>query len=297
MQYRELGRTGRRLSVIGFGGILVVGEAQAEADRLVESAVERGITYFDVAPSYGDGEAEQKLGPALEPFRKDVFLACKTMRRDAAGAREELERSLRRMRTDHFDLYQLHAVTTLEDVEQALGPGGALEAIVEARGQGKVNFIGFSAHAADAATELLRRFAFDSVLYPFNFAVYMSGTFVQDLIDTAMGRGAGLLGLKAMALTNLPAGTKREERPWHKCWYQPIEDEELAALALRFTLSLPVTAAIPPGDTRLWERAYRAVQDLQPLSVAERTRLEEAARQTKPLRAPIGTSLAGVGAD
>src|SRR5438105_6993856 len=124
MQYRTLGRTGAQLSVIGFGGIVVNGLEQDEANRVVAGVVERGVTYFDVAPSYGNGESEEKLGPALEPFRKDTFLACKTGMRDAKGAQEELDRSLRRLRTDHFDLYQLHGVTELEDVERVFAPGG-----------------------------------------------------------------------------------------------------------------------------------------------------------------------------
>lgn len=111
------------LSVIGFGGVVVMGMEQREADRTVSEAIERGVNYFDVAPAYGDGEAEQKPGPALEPYRREVFLACKTGRRDAEGARQELERPLQRLRTDHFDLYQFHTVGSMKDVEQILGPG------------------------------------------------------------------------------------------------------------------------------------------------------------------------------
>lgn len=297
MQYRELGRTGRRLSVIGFGGILAVEEPQEEVNRLVASAVERGINYFDVAPLYGDGEAEIKLGPALAPFRREVFLACKTRERTAAGAKAELERSLQRLRTDHIDLYQLHAVTTMDEVEQVFAPGGAMETLAKAQEEGKIGHIGFSAHAADAVIALLRRFPFASVLYPFNFAVYYSGTFVDELIGVACQTGAGLLALKAMARTNLPHGTKREERPWRKAWYLPIDDEETASLALRFTLSLPVTAAIPPGERALWETAYRIVQDLRPLDREEEERLKALAAQTKPLRTMQDTSLAGVGVE
>src|SRR5512141_1251226 len=100
------------LSILGFGGILVMGHTQTEAGEMVAEAVDRGLNYFDVAPSYGGGEAEEKLGPALAPHRQKVFLACKTGERLAPGVRRELERSLKRMKTDHFDLYQLHAVTT-----------------------------------------------------------------------------------------------------------------------------------------------------------------------------------------
>ena len=149
MEYRTLGKTGQKLSVIGFGGIVVSETSPEEAARLVASAVARGVNYFDVAPSYGD--AEEKLGPALKPHRDAVFLACKTQCRDADGATAELDASLKMMHTDHFDLYQLHAMTKMEDVETVLGPGGALEAFQRARDAGKVRYLGFSAHSAEAA--------------------------------------------------------------------------------------------------------------------------------------------------
>lgn len=283
MQYRELGRTGESLSIIGFGGILVVGESQTEANRLVALAVERGVNYFDVAPLYGDGEAERKLGPALVPHRQSVFLACKTLRRDAADAQEELDRSLERLRTDHFDLYQLHRMSSLEEVEQVFAPGGAMEVLQRAREQGKARFLGFSAHAAEAAVEMLRRFPFDSVLCPLNFAAYLEGGFGPQVVDAARQRGAGVLALKAMARTSLPEGTTPEQRPWAKCWYEPITEETTASLALRFTLSLPVTAAIPPGHRELWETAFRIAQDPRPLTVDEEAQLKLLAGQTRPL--------------
>src|SRR5437773_4396936 len=128
----------------------------AEASSLVAEAVDRGVTYFDVAPSYGN--AEERLGPALEPYRDRCFLACKTGERKREGAAKELRESLRRMRTDRFDLYQLHALTTREDLETALGPGGAMEAFLEAREQGLIRFIGFSAHSQEIAVEAMDRF-------------------------------------------------------------------------------------------------------------------------------------------
>ena len=130
MQRRPYGTTGEHLSVIGFGGILVSQVEAAEAARWVGRAVERGVNYFDVAPSYGN--AEERLGPALEPYRNEVFLACKTTQRTRAGAAAELRQSLKIMRTDHFDLYQLHAMTTDEDFAAATAPDGALAAFVEA---------------------------------------------------------------------------------------------------------------------------------------------------------------------
>lgn len=121
IEKRVLGRTGIKLSAIGFGGIVVRDASPEESSKRVKQAIDFGINYFDVAPSYGD--AEVKLGPALEPYRKDIYLACKTMERKKEGARKELEQSLINLRTDHFDIYQFHAVTKLEDVETIFSKG------------------------------------------------------------------------------------------------------------------------------------------------------------------------------
>ena len=131
---RVLGRTGEKLSIVGFGGIALRNNGQDFANELVPRAWHAGINYFDVAPTYGD--AQELLGPPLEPFRKDVFLACKTMMRDKEGAEKELHESLRMLRTDHIDLYQFHAMTKMEDVDTVFGPGGAMETFLKARQDG-----------------------------------------------------------------------------------------------------------------------------------------------------------------
>lgn len=284
MEYRVLGRTGARLSVIGFGGILNCGSSQDEANKLVASAVDRGVTYFDVAPSYCDGQAEERLGPALEPHRERVFLACKTNKRDAASAQEELDRSLRRLHTDHVDLYQLHAMTELADVDRVFAPGGAMEVLLRAREQGKTRFVGFSAHSAETAVALLERFPFDSVLFPFNFVAYLNGNFGPQVVEAAQRRGAGLLALKGMARMKWPDdGVPREQRRWPKAWYEPLDDPAKAELALRFALGLPITAAIPPGHVELFDIALRVAGDPRPLDEAEQARLRELAGDAEPL--------------
>jgi aryl-alcohol dehydrogenase-like predicted oxidoreductase len=282
MQYRELGRSGSQLSVIGFGGIVLCGMEPSECDRAVAGALERGVSYFDVAPSYFDGEAEEKLGHALRGRRDEVFLACKTGKRDAQGARAELEQSLRRLQTDRFDLYQLHAMTSAEDVEAVFAPGGAMEVFEEAKQEGKVRLLGFSAHGAEAAVELLRRFSFDSVLFPFNFATFHHG-FGPQVIEAAQQAGAGLLALKGMARTHWPKDVPGEARAWHKPWYQPIDDHETACLALRWTLSLPITSALPPGEVVLQEMALQVASDPTPLSAEEEEQVRALAEQTEPL--------------
>jgi aryl-alcohol dehydrogenase-like predicted oxidoreductase len=263
LERRALGRTGEKLSIIGFGGIVVSQATPEEAARRVREAVEAGVNYFDVAPSYGD--AEEKLGPALEPHRKGVFLACKTQARtrDAAGA--ELESSLRRLRTDHFDLYQHHAVTTRSDVATILGPGGAMEAFEAAKQAGKLRFIGFSAHSVEAALALMEGYAFDTLLFPFNYATWHAASFGPQVLARAREKGMGILCLKAMAKGPWPEGA---EKRYPKCWYEPLEGGD-ASLGLRFTLSHPVTAAIPPGDERLFRMALSLAARFEPLSAAE----------------------------
>lgn len=258
MERRVLGRTGRRLSVIGFGGIVVRDVTPAEAARCVARAVDRGINYFDVAPSYGN--AEERLGPALEPYRNDVFLACKTAQRSAKAADEELNRSLERLRTNHFDLYQFHGVSSLEDAEKILAPGGALEAFVAARDRGLIRHIGFSAHSEAAALRLLDAFPFDSVLVPVNLFCWRDGDFGPRICAKAIERGAGILAIKALAKRPL---RKDEPKRWPKCWYAPIDTAPEARAALAFTLSQPVTSALSPSHAELLWLACDAVDGLQ----------------------------------
>ena len=273
-------RDGIELSVLGFGGMLAVGMKQESVNRLTADAVDRGINYFDVAPFYGDGEAEKKMGIALEPFRSGVFLACKSLERSGTGLRVELNRSLKRLHTTYFDLYQYHAVTSLDEVGEIFGPGGAAEALLEARDQGKVRFVGFSAHSVDAALAMLDRFQFDSVLFPVNYVCYASGNFGPQVLRKAREKGTARLALKSMALG---PWRRREARRYAKCWYRPVEDPVLARSALRFTLSEDVTAAIPPGEEPLFRMALDLASDLPPLSPEERQALLDSTRGMKPL--------------
>jgi predicted aldo/keto reductase-like oxidoreductase len=275
---RPYGKNGEMLSIIGFGGIVVMNAEQPQANQAVAQAVEAGINYFDVAPSYGN--AEQKLGPALEPFRQEVFLACKTQRRDRQGAEEELNQSLKNLRTDHFDLYQLHALSKMEDLEQALAPGGALETFAAAREQGKVRYLGFSAHSAEVALAAMDRFEFDSLLFPFNFVMWHEGDFGPQVLRKAQEKNVSRLALKSMAFTKWQEG---EERPYAKCWYKPLTEEEKINRALRFTLSLDITAAIPPGEEELFRIAMRQMKDYTPLTEEEQAELKQLAQGVAPL--------------
>ena len=265
IEKRSLGRTGEMLSVIGFGGIVVRDTSPAEASSLVKQAIDAGINYFDVAPSYGN--AEIMLGPALEPYRKGIFLACKTQMRTRKDARAELEKSLTNLRTDHFDLYQFHAVTTMKDVETIHGPDGAMETFLEARKEGKIRFIGFSAHSVEAALAMMEKYDFDTILFPVNYRTWHAGNFGPQVLAQAQEKGMGILALKAMAKGPWPEGADRKKYP--KCWYEPLITPEDITMGLRFTLSHPVTAAVPPGDQDLFRIALSVSSRLSPLKKSE----------------------------
>ena len=281
MEKRELGKTGEKLSIIGFGGIIVCGTEQSEANVIVREAIDEGINYFDVAPSYCNGEAEERLGGALEDVRQNVFLACKTEKRSKEDAITALDLSLRRLKTDYFDLYQLHAMTTKEDLETAMGPGGAIEAFIEAKEKGKIRYIGFSAHSAEIALELMDRFPFDSILFPINWACYFNGNFGPQVVQKAKEKEMGRLALKAMAKS---PWKENEERDYPKCWYKPVTDPEESDLAVRFTLSEPITAAVTPGDVKLYKRAVEIVSNgFKPLTEDERISLKQRSEGIDPI--------------
>lgn len=278
LERRRYGRTDVELSIVGFGGIVVMDEIPSSARRIVSEAVKRGINYFDVAPTYGN--AEERLGPALEPYRDSVFLACKTTMRTKEEAEKELHRSLQLLRTDHFDLYQLHAVTTLEEVDQIMGEGGAIEAFQEAREQGLVRYLGFSAHSEEAAIALLDRFRFDSVLFPLNWVCWYRSGFGPKVVQKAKEKGAAILALKALAKRKRREG---EERKWPKCWYAPVDNPDEASMALRFTLSLPTTAAVSPSHAELLWWACDAAEHYAPLSNEEARMVAERSKGLEPI--------------
>lgn len=278
IEMRSLGRTGVKLSMIGFGGIVVMDATPDQAAARVKMAIDKGVNYFDVAPTYGN--AEIKLGPALKPYRKDVFLACKTMERSKEGARKELEQSLKNLETDHFDLYQLHAVTQLEEVEQIFAPGGAMETFKAARDEGKIKYIGFSAHSVEAAMALMDNYDFDTILFPTNFATWHAGNFGPQVLQRAHENGMGILALKAMAKGPYPEDAAEKVE---KCWYQPLTDPDEALMGLRFTISHPVTAALPPGNENLYEMALSLIPKITPLNQKETDAMKQKAQAGKPL--------------
>jgi uncharacterized protein len=167
MRYRVLGKTGLTVSEVGFGAIPIIRLSQVEAVGVLHRALERGISFYDTAHLYVD--SEEKIGVALSGVRHQVVLASKTMKRDRKGARADLELSLRRLRTDYLDLYQLHQVSQEADLEEIIGPGGALEAVLRAQEKGHIRHLGVTSHSLAMAIKLVKTDLFSTVQFPFNF--------------------------------------------------------------------------------------------------------------------------------
>jgi predicted aldo/keto reductase-like oxidoreductase len=277
---RKLGKTGEELSIVGFAGIVVMNNSQSFANNIVAEAVDRGINYFDVAPTYGDAQA--RLGPALEPYRKQVFLACKEEDWTKDGCAKLLDESLRLLRTDHVDLYQFHALSKMSDLEQIFGPNGAMETFEAAKKAGKLRFIGFSAHSVEVALAAMDRYNFDTILFPINFVLFSQANFGPQVVEHARQKGMGIMALKGMAKTTWPESMKKEH-PHDKCWYEPAEFPHEAALGYRWTLSRPITAAMPPGDERYFRLGMDIGQRFEPVTEHEQQKLMASAAGVSPI--------------
>ena len=277
---RTLGKTGEKLSIIGFGGIVVMNEDTGAASNIVAEAVDRGVNYFDVAPSYGN--AQERLGAALAPYRNKCFLACKTDGRMKDDSRADLEQSLKLLKTDHLDLYQFHALTKMADLDKVLGPGGAIETFEAAKKEGKIRFIGFSVHSVETALAALDRYNFDTVLFPVNWVLFSQANFGPQILKRAQEKNMGILALKGMAKT-VWAAEQKQNHPQPKCWYQPAAFPTEASLGLRWTLGHPITAAIPPGDERYFRLAMDVAQNYKPLEAQEEQALLSGGHGLEPI--------------
>ena len=250
---RPLGKTGQKLTIVGMGGARFHLIPFEEGTALVRRAYDLGINYFDMARSYFNGKAEEVYGAAIPPFRKHIFLTTKTGKRTRKEAEAELDLSLKLMKTDYVDLWQMHGVNQKEDVARILAPGGALEAFVAAKKVGKCRFIGFTGHADPAVNvEMLRSYrGFDTILMPLHVAdtVYLS--FERQALPAALETGLGTLGMKIFGNAFLLRAFSVGE-------------------CLSYTLSLPVHA-VTLGFTTIGqlEDDVRVAQSFRPLSEAE----------------------------
>ena len=276
---------GVMLPVLGFPSVALARLSdpsdQSLADEAVRHAVQDlGIRYFDVAPEYGDGVAQERLGPALRPYREGVFLAAKTMFRTAEGSANDLTNTLAALKTNRLNLYQFHSISTEQDVDEILTEGGAMETFQKAKRNGVIDAIGFSAHSEPMAIRMIETGLVDTVMFPINFAAYHYGGIGKKVLETAMKYGVGVIALKAGARGRLTEVTGNEvhvpAHPFHHipefkrqemidfpvrtskthptCWYEPEDDPEELNKLILWSLNQPgVTAVLPPGDLGLFD--------------------------------------------
>lgn len=278
MEKRKFGRTNHMSTVAIFGGAGLWDTTQDVADRAMEQVITAGVNHIDVAPSYG--KAEVLIGPWIPRIRKDFFLGCKTLERTKQGAWEELQRSLDKLRTDHFDLYQIHAITRMEQLDEVLRPGGALDAILDAREKGLTKYIGITGHGNDSPAiflEALRRFDFDTILFPINFVQYADAEYrrgTEQLLLECRKRDVGTMIIKAIG-----KGVWRDAHRTATTWYVPFEDREHIQAGVNFALSQDVTGLCTAGDARLLPLFLDACEHYTPLNEAEQNALIATANQ------------------
>jgi len=271
MEKRRLGRTGHMSSVVAFGAAGIGRVDQETADAAIQTALDYGVNHIDVAPSYG--EAELRFGPWMPKIRDQVFLGCKTNIRDAEGSWAECNRSLERLNTQSFDLYQLHSVGKIDVLDEVTKKGGALETLIKARDQGLTKWLGITGHTHDAPAthlEALRRFDFDTVMLPLNFVLWSIPQYRRDfeaLLDECARRDVGIHVIKTLA-----KGPWGEQEKKYACWYEPFDDQPTIDQAVAFNLSLPITTMCSTGDVVILPKM---------LAAAERARkLEQPARDS-----------------
>jgi len=265
-----------------FGGAAFWQISQEDADKVIESIIEAGINHLDIAPSYG--QAELRIGPWMPRERKRFFLACKTTERTKEGAWKEMQESLKRLQTETFDLYQCHAVTTMEELDAITRKGGALEAFVEARQAGLTKFIGITGHGAQAPQiylEALQRFDFDTVMFPLNFVQMANPEFrknAEELIATCKSKDVGTLVIKS--ITKAPWGERQHTAT---TWYEPFDKSDEIQRAVNFSLSYDVTGLCTAGDTRVLPLVINACQNFSPLNKEEMEEMIKSSKQYEPL--------------
>jgi aryl-alcohol dehydrogenase-like predicted oxidoreductase len=275
METRQLGRTGNMSSIAFFGSVAFWHQDQATADRALNLAKEYGVNHIDVAPQYGN--AQEVVGNWLKPQRDQFFIGCKTLERQRDAAFDDLHNSLKLLHTDHVDLYQMHAVSTLEILDEAFAPGGVMETLVQAREQGKTRWLGLTSHgmlAPSIEIEALNRFDFDTVMFPLNPRLYANPDYrrdVDELLRIARERNVGVLTIKAAAKgPRTETGLTQRPDPW----YLPYGDLENISLGYNYVLSQPgVASTATVGNVDYLELCLKAAANFTPMSAEEQAAL------------------------
>jgi aryl-alcohol dehydrogenase-like predicted oxidoreductase len=254
---RPFGRTGHDSSVMLFGAAALARASQAEADRALETLLRHGVNHIDTAARYGDSEL--RIGPWMARHRKDFFLATKTGCRTGREARDDLQRSLERLRVDHVDLIQMHSLGHPDDWDVAMGAGGALEALVRAKEEGLARFIGVTGHGWTIAAmhrRSLARFDFDSVLLPYNFFMAQDARYreaFESVLAICRERRTAVQIIKSIA-----RGPWATTERTHTTWYQPLEAQVDIDRAVHWVLSISGVHLNTVGDLALLPKVLDA---------------------------------------
>lgn len=279
METRSFGNTGHKSTVAIFGAYALSKATQEEADAVMEKVMAAGVNHIDVAPSYGN--AEECLGPWMSRVRDHFFLGCKTMERTKEGVTEEFNHSIQKLKTDQFDLYQLHSVNSINRLEQAVSKGGPLEAIIEARDAGRVRYIGITGHVPATLIRALELFDFDSITFPYNFIQAADTGYrktVSELIKKCREKNTGVMIIKSIA-----KGAWGERPPDKNTWYEPFLDAKDIERAVNFVLSHKITGICTAGDSSLLPLVLEACQNYCRLNKTEQESLITSAGVYKPL--------------
>ena len=265
MEKRKFGRTNHMSTVAIYGAAALYDGTPEMAEKAMDYILDAGVNHIDIAPGYG--KAEDLMGPWIEKTRDKFFLGCKTQLRTKVEAAAELRLSLEKLRTDKFDLHQLHAVTSLSELDAVTSPGGALEAIIEAKEEGLTDYIGITGHGNQAPMvflEALRRFEFDSVLFPINFVQFNIPEYKEkalELLKVCQEKEVGVMIIKAVAA-----------RPWgqnkhtYTCWYEPFDTPEMIQKSVDFALSQAgVTGLCTTGDIKILPMFLKACENFVPM--------------------------------
>jgi aryl-alcohol dehydrogenase-like predicted oxidoreductase len=282
METRKFGRTGHQSTVAILGTAAFGKTDQPTTDEAMRLALDYGVNHIDIAPSYG--HAEERVAPWMNTHRRDFFLGCKTMERTAEGAREEMESSLKKLGVDHFDLYQMHAVKTMEDLDEATRAGGALEAMIQARDEGLIRFIGITGHGVFSPAvylEALNRFDFDSVLFPVNFIQFAEDQYRKDATDLLKRCSQENVGV--MMIKSICKGPWGDQPQTYHTWYEPFTEQGKIQSAINFALSQEATGICTAGDTRLLPKVLEACENFSPLSDADQAEMIARAEKYEPL--------------
>jgi aryl-alcohol dehydrogenase-like predicted oxidoreductase len=255
MEHRRLGRLGSENSVLIFGGAALAEATEEDSDMAIGQALDAGVDHFDTAADYGDSEL--KYGRWMPEIRDRIFLSTKTGLREKDAAKRQIQDSLERLRVDNVDLLQLHSVGDLEDLDRATGPGGSLEAAIEAKEEGLVGAIGITGHGNEAPAthlEALRRYPFETVLTPWNFILFTDEGYRADyeaLVQEIRRQDAGLMIIKTISRRNWPEGDPLDDQRY-TTWYEPFDRQEYIDAAVSWVLShQEVTGLAMVGDVTL----------------------------------------------